>query len=211
MLSLPVVTMDGSDAGVYEFDPASLASSISKQLLHDVVVMYERNRRVGTVQTRSRGMVAGSTKKLFRQKGTGRARMGNKRTNLRRGGGVAFGKTNVDYYYRLPKKAVRTATRMALLSKFQDDQATMLDVFSVESPKTSVVAASLTALGLSEQSTLLVVPEYDKTVWLSCRNIPNLKVLPAADLNAYVLLRQRRLLIVKDAMDRLVKREAVAV
>ncbi|MCA8998857.1 MAG: 50S ribosomal protein L4 [Planctomycetaceae bacterium] len=193
--------MDGSDGGVYEFDGAELANRISKQLLHDVIVMYEANRRQGTVKTKTRGEVAGSSKKMFRQKGTGNARMGTKRSPIRVGGGHAFAKRPKDWGYRLPRKAVRLATRMALLSKFQDGEAIVLDSLSVTEPKTKVIANMLSALGVDKQSTLLVIPEYDLSVWKSGRNIDGLWISPVRDLNAYSLLHQKRLVIVKDAID----------
>lgn len=202
MISVPVRNFDGTEAGSYELDPADLAASVNRQLLHDVVVMHEANRRVGTVRTKSRGMVAGSTKKLFRQKGTGRARAGSIRTNVRRGGGHAFGKVPVDHGYRLPRKAVRLATRMALLSKFQDDEAIVLSELSVDEPKTGRIAAGLKALGVGG-SCLLVIENHDPILWKSARNIPNLKVAPAAELNAYDLLHQKNLLITKAAIDAL--------
>lgn len=203
MISLKVRNAAGQDVGTYEIDPEELAPAINKQLLHDVVVMYEANRRVGTVRTKSRGEVAGSTKKMYRQKGTGRARAGAKRTPVRRGGGHAFAKRPKDWGYRLPKKAVRLATRMALRSKFEDDQVTLLDDFRVEQPKTKVVAGALKALGLGETSCLLATPEYDPNVWLSSRNIEGLRVSPVSDLNAYDLLRQRQLVLTRSALDRL--------
>ena len=201
MISVPIKNDSGAEVGTYEFDPAELASGINKQLLHDVVVMYEANRRVGTVRTKSRGMVKGSTKKLYRQKGTGRARMGANRTPVRRGGGHTFAKVPRDFSYRLPKKAIRAATRMALLSKFQDDQVTMLDGLEVAEPKTKTIAALLGALGLGGTSCLLSIAEHDANIWKSARNIPALLVSPAAGLNAYDLLRQRNLLVTKAAMD----------
>ena len=87
MIALPIHNRTGQQVGTYEFDPQDLATGVNRQLLHDVVVMYETNRRQGTVQTKSRGMVKGCKKKMYKQKGTGRARMGNKRTPIRRGGG----------------------------------------------------------------------------------------------------------------------------
>lgn len=203
MISVPVKDMSGKEVGTYEFDPAELAPAINKQLLHDVVVMYEANRRVGTSATRSRGMVAGSTKKLYRQKGTGRARMGPRRTPVRRGGGHAFAKRPRDWGYRLPRKAVRLATRMALLSKFQDDEAIVLEDLSVEAPKTKVVVGMLRALGVDQDSCLLAVELHDENVWKSARNIGELRVSPCAELNAYDLLRQKRLVITRSAIDRL--------
>ncbi|WP_231746591.1 50S ribosomal protein L4 [Maioricimonas rarisocia] len=195
--------MSGAELGTYEFDPAELAPDINKQLLHDVVVMYEANRRVGTVRQKSRGEVIGSTKKLYRQKGTGRARMGNRRQPVRVGGGRAFPRRPKDWSYRLPKKAIRLATRMALLSKFQDGEAIVVDSFSVQEPKTRIVAGFLRSLGVDKDSCLLAIQEHDSTVWKSARNIEALRVSVYSDLNAYDLLRQKRLVVTKDAMDRL--------
>lgn len=203
MISVPIKSSSGADVGSYEFDPAELASGINKQLLHDAVVMYETNRRVGTVRTKSRGMVAGSTKKLYRQKGTGRARAGQIRTPVRRGGGHTFGKKPKDWTYRLPKKALKLATRMALLSKFEDDQVTVLDDLAVEAPRTKVVADMMKALGLSGESCLLAIDGYDANIWKSARNIPTIWVTPAAELNAYSLLHQHRLVVTKAALDNL--------
>jgi len=203
MLSVPVRDMSGNEVGSYEFDGAELAGSINKQLLHDVVVMYEANRRQGTVATKSRGMVAGNKQKMYRQKGTGRARAGNRRTPVRRGGGHAFAKVPKDWGYRLPRKAVRLATRMALLSKFQDGEAVVLDALAIDAPKTKVVASMLSALGFANESVLLATADYDQTVWKSSRNIAALAVSPCRELNAYDLLRQKRLVITREAIDRL--------
>src|SRR5439155_9821176 len=142
MLTIPVYNKAGEKVGEESIDPAQFGGEVNKQLLHDVVVMQLANRRVGTVNTRGRADVAGSGKKLFRQKGTGNARAGAKRTNKRKGGGVAFARRNRDYSYALPKKAVRAAVRMALLSKFRDNQALILDGLAVgETPKTRTVVA----------------------------------------------------------------------
>ncbi|MEX0716007.1 MAG: 50S ribosomal protein L4 [Planctomycetaceae bacterium] len=203
MISLPIKDSTGAEVGRYEFDPAELAPRVNKQLLHDVIVMYHTNRRVGTVKTKNRGEVVGSTKKLYRQKGTGRARAGNRRTPVRVGGGHSLGKRPVDYGYRLPKKAVQLATRMALLSKFQDDQVVVLDQLSVDEPKTKVVAGILKALGLERASCLLAIENHDPNLWRSARNIANLSVAPAGELNAYELLRRRQLVVTRDALDRL--------
>ncbi|WP_437186262.1 50S ribosomal protein L4 [Planctomicrobium sp. SH668] len=203
--------MDGSGTGSYDFDGADLADRISKQLLHDVVVMYENNQRQGSSRTKTRGEVAGSTKKLFRQKGTGNARVGTKRSPTRRGGGHTFAKRPKDWSYRLPKKAVRTATRMALLSKFQDAEATVVDAFKVAEIKTKTISEMLKALGVANESVLLVIPDHDTTVWRSGRNIGNLWISPVSELNAYQLLHQKRLLITKEAIDQARKNQTEAV
>src|SRR5919204_1563993 len=136
MLSLNVVNRQGDAVGTVQVDPADFGGKVSKQLLHDVVVMYLANQRAGTHSTLRRGEVAGSTKKVFRQKGTGNARIGNKRTNKRRGGGTAKGPKPRDYEYHLPKKAVRLATRMAVLSKLQDQEVVIIDALAADEIKT---------------------------------------------------------------------------
>src|SRR5437764_15176730 len=140
MLTIPVFNTAGEQVGQETVVPPDFGGTINKQLLHDVVLMHLAARRVGTVNTRGRADVAGSGKKLFRQKGTGNARAGSKRTNKRKGGGVAFARRNRDYRYTMPKQAVRAATRIAILSKFQDTQALALDGLSLTKPQTQVVA-----------------------------------------------------------------------
>ncbi len=208
MISVSVRDMAGAECGTYAFDPSEVSDVICNQLLHDAVVMYNSNRRVGEVQTKSRGMVSGSTRKLFKQKGTGRARAGAIRTPVRRGGGHAFAKKPRDYYYRMPKKAIRKAMRMALLSKFQDSQAVMLNSWQCSEPKTKTVAKFLDAVGLAGQSVLLTTEGLNANVWKSARNIKGVVILPGSDLNAYTLLRQRHLVITVAEMDRLLGRNA---
>src|SRR5437762_4380856 len=122
MMKLSGVQRQGDSVGTVEIDPAEFGGHINRQLLHDVVLMYLANQRAGTHSTLRRGEVAGSTKKLFRQKGTGNARVGTRRSNKRRGGGTAKGPKPRDYEYHLPKKAVQTATKMAVLSKLKDQE-----------------------------------------------------------------------------------------
>src|SRR5216683_322189 len=136
MLSLQLMNVRGESVGTVEIDAAELGGKINRQLLHEVVLMYRANQRAGTHSTKRRGEVAGSTKKLFRQKGTGNARVGPKRTNKRRGGGTAKGPKPRDYEYHLPKKAVRAATRMALLSKLQDQETVVVDELKFAEIKT---------------------------------------------------------------------------
>src|SRR5438067_11348560 len=127
MITLDVVNRQGEKVGTIDVDPADFGGKINRQLLHDVVVMHLANQRAGTHSTLRRGEVAGSTKKLFRQKGTGNARVGPRRTNKRKGGGTAKGPKPRDYEYHLPKKAVQAATRMAVLSKLQDQETVVID------------------------------------------------------------------------------------
>lgn len=210
MISVPVRNETGDTVGEIQLDLDAIAPPINRQLLHDAVVMYEANRRVGTVQTKSRGMVEGSTRKLYRQKGTGRARAGMRRTAIRRGGGHTFGKKPRDFGYRLPKKALRLATRMALRSKFEDEQVIVLDALSLEQPKTRHVAKVLQALGLDGTTCLIVTDGYAPVVYKSARNIDRVAVLPDTDLNAYALLRHRNLLLLRPVAEKLVAVGAAA-
>jgi large subunit ribosomal protein L4 len=207
-VSLPVHDLTGQQIGTYEFDLAELAEGVNHQLLHDAVVMYQANQRSGTVKTKNRGEVAGSKKKMYRQKGTGRARMGNKRTGIRRGGGTIHRVLPRDYGYRLPRKALQLATRMALLSKFRDNQVTVVDSLTLPELKTRAMAKALKALGLAESSCLVATDKYDAGVLRCTRNIPAVELAPASELNAYVVLRQRNLLVTRAALDRLRSRSA---
>jgi large subunit ribosomal protein L4 len=201
MVSLPIYDRTGAQVGTYEIDPAELAPRINKQLLHDAVVMYQANKRQGTFRTKSRGEVSGTTKKMFRQKGTGNARMGSRRSPVRVGGGHAFRKEPRDFYYRLPKKAVRLATRMALASRIADNELTLIDDLSFSEPKTSQAAGILKALKVNGQRLLVAVAGYDVNVYKSIRNLADVTVLPVAELNALALLHPRRVLMTKAALD----------
>jgi large subunit ribosomal protein L4 len=203
MLTLNVYDRQGSTVGTVDVDPAEFGGEVNKQLLHDVVLMHLANQRAGTHCTKRRGEVAGSTKKLFRQKGTGNARVGPRRTNKRRGGGTAKGPKPRDYEYHLPRKAVRAATRMAILSKFQDQEALVLDELAVTEIKTKQVAGLLKALKLDGTTCLLGIADYDKNLYLSARNIPEVEVMPASQFNAYTVLRQKRLVLTRAALDQL--------
>ena len=203
MASLPILDSSGAEVGQYEIDLAQLAPRINRQLLHDVVVMYQANRRQGSASTRSRGAVAGSSQKMYRQKGTGNARAGAIRSGVRRGGGHIFAKQPRDYSYRLPRKAIRTATRMAIASKIKDEQITVIDDLAFDVPKTKEMAGILKALQLAGKTTLIATAEHDVTVYRSARNIVGVTVSPVSDLNALSVLTPRHMLITKAALDRL--------
>jgi large subunit ribosomal protein L4 len=218
-ISVPVVNRAGQSVGTVQIDPKEFGGKISRQLMHDVVLMHLANQRAGTHHTLRRGEVAGSTKKLFRQKGTGNARAGTKRTNKRRGGGTAKGPKPRDYEYHLPKKAVRAATRMAVLSKFRDGEALVIDELSLAAPKTKEVAAVLKAIKVGTRATesgekdvtlldttvLIGTAGLDPNVHKSARNIEGVKVLPAAEFNCYTVLKQKRLLLTRAALEALRK------
>lgn len=231
MLTVPVYNPAGEKVGEESIDPADFGGEVNKQLLHEVVLMHLAARRVGTVNTRGRADVAGSGKKLFRQKGTGNARVGSKRTNKRRGGGVAFARRNRDYRYAMPKRSVRAAIRMAILSKFQDKQAIVIDGLSMgEIPKTKVVVQALRAIArpdlteteaaavagenktaardrtLDHRTILLGLPSFDPVLYRSARNIEGMQVSPVSEFNTYDVLKQRYLLLTREALNALKER-----
>lgn len=230
MLSIPVYNAAGERIGEESVDPADFGGEVNKQLLHDVSLMHLAAKRVGTVNTRGRADVAGSGKKLFRQKGTGNARAGSKRTNKRKGGGVAFARRNRDYRYSIPKKAVRAAVRMALLSKFQDDQAIILDGLDLSEPKTRIVAQALRAIRrpdlreheaaeavgeaksqavqrtLDRRTILFGLAAHDPIFHRSVRNIEGVEVAPVGEFNTYDVLKQRYLILTRDALNVLKER-----
>jgi large subunit ribosomal protein L4 len=224
MVTLNVYNLQGESAGTIEVDPAEFGGKVNKQLMHDVVLQYLANQRAGTHSTLRRGEVAGSTKKLFRQKGTGNARAGTRRTNKRRGGGTAKGPKPRDYEYHMPKKMVKAATRMAILSKFQDNEAVVIEDLALTEVKTKQVAGLLKSLKKAlEPKTdpaapagatkpkkkrltwLLGIAGLDKNIYLSARNIQEMEVMPTDQFNAYTVLRQKRLVLTRSALEALRK------
>ena len=207
-ITLPVYDRQGESVGTVEVDPDEFGGKVNKQLLHDVVLMYLANQRAGTHSTLRRGEVAGSTKKLFRQKGTGNARVGTRRSNKRKGGGTAKGPKPRDYEYHLPKKAIRSAARMALLSRMKDQEALVVDQFALDEIKTQPMAEALGALNLKGTTCLLGLGKEDidenQKVYRSARNIRGVEVLPVAQANAYALLKPKRLVLTKAALNELV-------
>ena len=202
-ISLPIFDKSGKEVGTYSVDPSAIAHKISAQLLHDAVVMYRANLRQGSAKSKTRAEVAGHKKKMYRQKGTGNARAGHVRSGVRRGGGHIFAKRLRDWSYRLPRKALQVATRMAVASKINDSQITLIDALSASAPKTKDVAAVLKALSI--QGTVLVAVEsYDVNLYKSFRNIEGVRILPVSEINAYEVLRPKRLLMTKAAMEQFV-------
>jgi large subunit ribosomal protein L4 len=208
MASLPVYNRSGKEVGTYEIDPAEVAPKISKQLLHDAVVMYQRNLRQGTAKTKTRTEVAGSGKKMYRQKGTGNARAGSRRSGVRRGGGHIFAKTPRDWSYSMPRKSLQAATRMAIASKLQDNEVVVIDELSFTGPKTKEMAGILKALKIGDTSLLVAIADFDEQVYLSARNIDRVEISPVSQLNALAILKPRKMLVTKAALDAIKSRAA---
>jgi large subunit ribosomal protein L4 len=208
MISLPIYNKSGAEVGTYEIDPDLLAPRISQQLLHDVVVMYQANARQGTHRTKDRSEVAGTTKKMYRQKGTGNARAGSRRAPQRRGGYHVFALRPRDYGYRLPRKAVQAATRMAIVRKLQSRDVVVIDELAFSVPQTKEMSGILKALNLAGRSTLVTTATLDPNVYKSARNIDRVTVSPVADLNALAILSPRKMLVTKAALDVIKERAA---
>jgi large subunit ribosomal protein L4 len=201
-LQVPLRGAGGEDQGHLTIDPNRLDRRVRRALLKEAAVMYAANQRVGTHATKTRGQVAGSTRKPWKQKGTGRARAGTKKSPLWRGGGVVFGPHPRDYSYQINRKQKRLALRSALLGKFQDGQVTVVEGLAVEAPKTKPVAGVLRALGI-RGSCLIGTAGHDKNLVLSARNIPGVVVSSLKDLNALAVLKARTVLLTREAFDAL--------
>jgi large subunit ribosomal protein L4 len=202
-VNLPIFVKSGKEVGTYSVDPSVIAHHVSAQLLHDAVVMYQSNLRQGSAKSKTRAEVQGHKKKMYRQKGTGNARAGSLRSGVRRGGGHIFAKQPRDWSYRLPRKALQVATRMAVASNITDSQITLIDALSAEAPKTKEAAAILQSLAI--QGTVLVAVEaYNVDLYKSFRNIEGVRILPVSEINAYEVLRPKRLLMTKAALEKFV-------
>jgi len=168
---------------------------VKQTVLHDVVTMQLASRRSGTAAVKHRSDVRGSQRKLFRQKGTGRARRGNIKSPLLRGGGVAFGPDPRSYAYRMPKRARKLALKMALSSKLQEDNLIVLDDFQLDQIKTSGFLEVLSGLDLG--NALIVTGQKNETLELSSRNVPDVKVLRSEGLNVYDILKYKTLVLLE--------------
>ena len=200
-MELAVYNEQGKEVGRVSFDEKILGEKVRKKLLHQAVVQYEANRRLGTHKTKSKAERHGSGKKPWKQKHTGRARAGMKRSPLWRGGGNIFGPNPRDYHQYMPVRMRREALKSALLSKLLDQQVKIIDRLEYEIPKTRRFALALKALGLAEATCLVALPQPAPNVVKSVRNIEGCRILPARNLNAYDVLRHKSLLLSKDTVE----------
>ncbi|MCK6454972.1 MAG: 50S ribosomal protein L4 [Phycisphaerae bacterium] len=198
MIEIPVVNMQGKRVGSETIDPAILGGAVRPQLLKQAIVAYRASQRQGTVRQKTRAEVHGAGRKLYRQKGTGRARMGNIRTPTRRGGGRAFPRRPNDFSMDLPRQMRRLARNSAVLAKLQAGAAVILDELKFDEPKTKKFFAVLQALDATK-GCLLALPSNDPAIWRAGRNIPTLDLRAVTQLNAYEVLRRRKLVFVRDA------------
>src|SRR5438477_9589136 len=204
MIEVPIYNQAGDRVETFKLDPEKLGGEVRKNLLKQALVMYHANQRQGTVRTLARGEVAGSTRKMFRQKGTGNARTGGIRNPIKRGGGHAKQKRPKEWRQDLPKKARRLATQSAILSKLQSGDVRVLDQLKFDEPKTKVMAQVYKALGI-DRSCLFALPGRDETLEKSARNIDRTTTTTVAQLNAWDILRNRTLLLTKDGLETILK------
>lgn len=201
-MQVPVLNQKGQSVGTLSIDEATLGGVVNPALLKQAYVRYHANRRQGSARTKSRGMVEGSTRKLYKQKGTGNARVGPARTNIRKGGGRAFAKTKTreDYRLDMPVKMRRMANRNALLAKLIDNEVKVIDSLKLDAPKTRDFEAVLDACGVT-RSCVVAVRKDNVNVRLSARNVERVTLCPAGELNCFEMLSHRFLVIEKSDLE----------
>ena len=202
-MELAVFDERGQEVGKVTFDEKVLGPRVLRKLLHQAVIYYEANKRAGTHKTKSKAERHGSGVKPWKQKHTGRARAGMKRSPLWRGGGNIFGPRPRDYHQHMPTGMRRAALKSALLSKLQDQQVKIIDAFSYDAPKTKRLADTLRNLGLDAGSCLVASLQPGENLVKSARNLARCFLMPARNLNAYDVLRCRHLLLTKDVVEHL--------
>lgn len=200
-MELSIYNIQGEDTG----RKIALESSVfgiepNDHAIYLTVKQYRANQRQGTHKTKERSEMSGSTRKLFRQKGTGGARRGDINSNILRGGARVFGPRPRSYSFKLNKKLRQLARRSALTYKAQDNQIMVLDQLSFEASKTKSFVSMAKALNVDGQKTLYVVSQIEDTVALSARNIPGVSIIRAQDLNTYCVLDCRKIVFTEDAL-----------
>lgn len=205
MIELTVYNTSGQQVDTVRVDESVLGGCIRYALLKQAIVMYHANKRVGTVKTKSRGVVSGSTRKIFRQKGTGNARAGTRRTGKRVGGGMIFAKSPRDFSQRMPRKQRQLARDSAVLAKLRSNSVMVVDGLAFEKPRTKDFVGLLRNLKI-ERSCLVALSDYDENVHKSARNVARIAILPVGDLNAADIVRHQKMLFTKDALMRFMSR-----
>ena len=200
MIELPIYSQQGQQIDQMQIDEALLGGKVRAALLKQAIVMYHANKRQGTATTKSRGMVTGSTRKLFRQKGTGRARMGANRTVVRTGGGVAFAKRPRDFSQRMPRKQRRLARDSAILAKIKSNNTVIIDKLEFDEPKTKDFAQLLVNLKI-DRSCLVATENHDINVYKSLRNLQRIDAMEVDQLNAGDICNKRTLLLTRKALE----------
>ena len=195
MAVVDVINSSGKKVSQVDLNDKIFNVPVKKSVLHEVVTMQLANRRAGSASTKHRSDVTGSGRKLFRQKGTGRARRGNIKAPLLRGGGVAFGPKPKSWAYQVPKKVKKLALKMALSSKLKDENILILDQFELDEIKTR--AFSEVVENLKMENALIVIDQENEKLALSSRNISEFKVMRFEGLNVYDILKHKTLVLLE--------------
>ncbi|MFN3704845.1 MAG: 50S ribosomal protein L4 [Thermoflexales bacterium] len=198
-MKVPVFNMKGETVSEVELPESIFAVKVSQPLMHQALIRQLANARLGTHDTKTRAEVDRTTKKLYRQKGTGNARQGSRKAPHWVGGGVAFGPHPRSYYQSMPKKMRRQAIRCALSQKASDNQIVVVDDLNLSEPKTKAFAAAMQALGVKKG--LVLLPHHNENVEKAARNLPNVKTLFASYLNIRDIFKYDTLVMPLAALD----------
>ena len=202
MPKVDVYDLNNQKVGELELSDAVFGAEVNEHLLYESVRHHLAGLRRGTAKTKVRREVAGSGKKLWRQKGTGRARVGSIRSPLWRHGGTTHGPVPRDYSYRLNKKMVQGALRVALSAKLRDGELKVVNGFTISEPKTKAIASALKALE-AKRTVLLVATGENRNLELSSRNLPGVKLVASKDVTTYDLLAHKQVLVSEAAAKKL--------
>jgi len=206
---LDIYDSTGAVVSAYELQDSCLESEKGTQAVHDVVIAYMAEQRAGTASTKTRGEVSGSGAKPWRQKGTGRARVGSVRNPVWRHGGIIFGPKPRSFAKKVNKKVRMLALKRAFPDRVNDDAVMVLNAFDIAEPKTKQAVAVFQNLKVDmDRAAALVVKDYDEKIERAVGNLPNVVLIKAATLNVYQLLLFQKLVVTKDAMDEFVQRLA---
>ncbi|MCI5081864.1 MAG: 50S ribosomal protein L4 [Saprospiraceae bacterium] len=205
-MKLEVLNIQGGSTGrSVELPENVFGVEPNEHAVYLAVKQYLAHQRQGTHKSKERGEVAGSTKKIKRQKGTGTARAGDIKSPVFRGGGRIFGPRPRTYTIKLNKKVKRLARNSALSSKMADGNLIIVEDFSFDSPKTKEYVNILNSLNANGEKTLLVTSDYEKEVYLSCRNVQGSDVLRAVDLNTYDILKAKKIILAEGAVGKIIE------
>ncbi len=193
-MQIPVYNLAGEAVEQIDISDHVFGVPFNQAVVHQVMVSQRANTRQGTAKAKTRGEVAGSTRKLYKQKGTGRARAGSIKSPLRRGGGVIFGPQPRSYYQAVPKKMRRLALRCVLSAKARDKELVVLEQLKLEQPKTKEMVRILAALGV-DSSAMIAISEPEENVVKSARNLVGIKTMPARLLNVVDMLSHKMLIM----------------
>lgn len=206
-MEVAITTLDQGEAGTIELNPAVFGLPARSDILHDVVRWQLAKRRQGTHKTKTRGEIRATTRKMYKQKGTGRARHGAATTTQFRGGGKSFGPKPREHAHSLPKKVRSLGLKVALSSKLADGKLVVLDRASLDEPKTRQLAAAIAKLGWSN-ALVIDGDEVDRNFALASRNLVGLQLMPTAGANVYDILRRDVLVLTTTAVRLLEERLA---